>query len=68
LKLVPRFEGQFLINFCTKSKSKTELWHSLRSYFSKAKAPKFAPIRDALYLPFKIERELVIREKARAKF
>ena len=31
--------------------------------FLKAKAPKFAPFRDALCLPLKIKRELVIREK-----
>ena len=31
--------------------------------FLKAKASKFAPIRDALYLPFRIEREFVIRER-----
>jgi hypothetical protein len=30
--------------------------------FLKAKTPTFAPSRDALYFPFKIEREFVIRE------
>jgi hypothetical protein len=51
-----------------KQKKAKATMNSLRSCFSKAKAPKFAPIRDALYLPFKIERELVIREKASVKF
>jgi hypothetical protein len=37
-------------------------------FFLKAKAPTFAPIRDALYLPFLMARELVIREKAKQKF
>ncbi|KOR74162.1 hypothetical protein RW47_21170 [Acinetobacter baumannii] len=55
-----------------KSKSNSE-FASLISFFtrfarSRFKLSLFAPIRDALYLPFKIERELVIREKAGAKF
>ncbi len=36
--------------------------------FLKAKTSKFAPIRDALYLPFKIKRELVIRDETLLKF
>ena len=35
---------------------------------SRYKLSLFAPIRDALYLPLRIERELVIREKRGRNF
>ena len=37
------------------------IMYSLRSYVFKSKSSKVRTLRDALYLPFKIERELVIR-------
>jgi hypothetical protein len=51
-----------------KAKSKALIMYSLRSYVLKSKSSKVRTLRDALYLPFKIERELVIREKALQKF
>ena len=41
-----------------KAKAKVFIMYSLRSYFLKAKAPKFAPFRDALCLPLKIKGSL----------
>ena len=58
-----------LVSF-QKQKQDQKHWECIRSAhtFLKAKTSKFAPIRDALCLPFEIKREFVIREEALLKF
>ena len=58
-----------LVSFQEQKQNQKHYWSIRFTHtFLKAKAPKFAPIRDALYLPFKIEREFVIREEVFLKF